>query len=277
VFDRDITVTQDSRDINLRHYLKVKDIFSFCKEADVKILGSIIEPQIRLNSAICEEGLQHQWGASVGRNILMHQPSNIISRAKAVTAAGSDARMSGCDMPVVINSGSGNQGLTVSMPVVEFAKAHLIENERLIRALTFSNLVAIRQKVKIGRLSAYCGAVNAATGAGAAITWLSGGDLGQIERSITNTLATISGMVCDGAKPSCAAKISVAIEAAFLGHALAMDQGGFDSGDGLVGETVEDTIDNIGTLASEGMEYTDEVIVSLMVDKNRVRKNSAPE
>ena len=257
----------EMRTHDIRNLLTVKEIVQFCEAVDVGLLKPIIEPQITLNSAICAEGLQHQWGSMVGRHLLGSSSSDLVTRAKAAAAAGSDARMSGCEMPVVINSGSGNQGITVSIPVIEFAREHAIPHEQLLRALAISNLVAIRQKVKIGRLSAYCGVVSAAIGSGAAITWLSQGTIVQIEETISNTLATISGMVCDGAKPSCAAKISVAIEAAFLGHTMAMEDLGFIPGDGLVGDTVEQTIDSIGYLASEGMEYTDRVIVSLMVDK----------
>ncbi|WP_320129739.1 L-serine ammonia-lyase, iron-sulfur-dependent, subunit alpha [uncultured Sphaerochaeta sp.] len=254
--------------VDKRTFLTIKGILSFSQQVALSQLLPIIEPQIVCNSAICEEGLLHKWGASVGSNILRTLEPTVQTRAKAVSAAGSDARMSGCEMPVVINSGSGNQGIAVSIPVIEFAKAHSIETERLVRALALSNLVAIRQKVKIGRLSAYCGAVSAAIGAGAAITWLSGGSAAQIDETISNTLAIISGMVCDGAKPSCAAKISVAVDAAFLGHSLAMAQDNFIAGEGLVSSNIEDTIDGIGRLASEGMEQTDSVILSLMV-KNR--------
>ncbi len=257
----------DAEDFDKRNLLTIDEIVQFIEHVDVKLLKPIIEPQIHLNSAICAEGLAHAWGAGVGRHLLGSSPTNIVTRAKATSAAGSDARMGGCELPVVINSGSGNQGITVSIPVIEYAKEHAITEERLLRALALSNLVAIRQKVKIGRLSAFCGAVSAAIGSGAAITYLSGGTQSQIENTIINTLATISGMVCDGAKPSCAAKISVAVDAAFLGHTMAMDDLGFVAGDGLVADSVEQTIDDIGTLASEGMECTDRVIVSLMVDK----------
>ncbi len=255
--------------VDIRNNLTIKNIIAFCEHVDVDLLKPIIEPQIVLNSAICAEGLNNQWGASIGKHMNSSEDSDFITRAKAKAAAGSDARMGGCEMPVVINSGSGNQGITVSIPVIEFARVNGIEDDNLLRALALSNLVAIRQKIKIGRLSAYCGAVSAAIGSAAAITWLSKGSIFQIEETISNTLATISGMVCDGAKPSCAAKISIAVEAAFLGHTLAMEHQGFSPGDGLVGDTVEETIDSIGLLASEGMEKTDEVIVSLMVDKKK--------
>ena len=260
---------QTAVETDIRNGLSVQNIIDFCEKVDVSALKPIIEPQIVLNTAICNEGLKNQWGASIGKHMKSTQDSEFSTRAKAKAAAGSDARMGGCEMPVVINSGSGNQGITVSIPVIEFAKTNNVSDETLYRALALSNLVSIRQKVKIGRLSAYCGAVSAAVGSAAAITWMSKGSIHQIEETITNTLATISGMVCDGAKPSCAAKISIAVEAAFLGHTLAMENQGFIPGDGLVGDSVEDTIDSIGVLASEGMERTDEVIVSLMVDKKK--------
>ena len=266
LFSKELVHDKIHREIDPRALLSIQGILDFSDQVALSSLLPIIEPQIACNSAICAEGLLHRWGASVGQNMLRTQDATIMTRAKAVAAAGSDARMGGCDMPVVINSGSGNQGITVSIPVIEYAKANKLSPERLVRALAISNLVAIRQKFKIGRLSAYCGAVSAAIGAGAAITWLSQGSAAQIDETITNTLATISGMVCDGAKPSCAAKISLAIEAAFLGHSLAMVHDNFQPGDGLVGANVEDTIDSFGTLASEGMEYTDTVILSLMVN-----------
>jgi L-cysteine desulfidase len=252
-------------DVDPRSFLTVKGILSFVREVPLSSLLPIIEPQIACNSAICAEGLSNKWGAAVGSTLLATPNPTVQQRAKAVAAAGSDARMSGCEMPVVINSGSGNQGITVSMPVLEFAKAHGIDARQQVRALALSNLVAVRQKVKIGRLSAYCGAVSAAIGAGAAITWLSGGTSDQVEKTISNTLAIASGMVCDGAKPSCAAKIAVAVDAAFLGHSLSMNNDNFAAGDGLVSSDVEHTIDDIGELAREGMAETDSVILSLMV------------
>ena len=174
--------------------------------------------------------------------------------------------MSGCVYPVVINSGSGNQGITVSVPVIVYCRRNDIPHEKLVRALAISNLIAIHQKTRIGRLSAYCGAVNAACGAATAITWLQGGSREQINETITNTLATISGMVCDGAKPSCAAKISLALEAAMMGHDLAMEDDNFLPGDGIVKNDVESTIIGVGEIASKGMVSTDETILNVMVN-----------
>lgn len=269
IFKGKSSIVQKTDAVDICNNLTIKNIIEFCESVDVDLLKPIIEPQIVFNNAICAEGLNNRWGASIGKHMHSSEDSDFVTRAKAKAAAGSDARMGGCEMPVVINSGSGNQGITVSIPVIEFARMNGIEDDTLLQALALSNLVAIRQKIKIGRLSAYCGAVSAAVGSAAAITWHSKGSTSQIEETISNTLATISGMVCDGAKPSCAAKISIAVEAAFLGHTLAMEHQGFSPGDGLVGDTVEETIDSIGLLASEGMEKTDEVIVSLMVDKKK--------
>lgn len=244
--------------------LSIEGILEFVEHADIEELRKVLGPQITLNTAICDEGLTHRWGASVGKNSY-GQATDLFGRIKARTAAGSDARMGGCNMPVVINSGSGNQGITVSVPVIEWAREHNIPEQKLLRALALSNLIAIRQKSVIGQLSAYCGVVCAAGGAATAITWLSGGNQQDIERTLSNTLATISGMVCDGAKASCAGKISVAVDAAFLGHSLAMEESAFVGGEGILGDSIEQTIDNIGVLANEGMDVTDQVIVSLML------------
>lgn len=245
--------------------LTVQDIITYCETVDLQEIELIIGRQIDFNSAICQEGLTQNWGAMVGKQILGYQGNSLLARLKAVTAAGSDARMSGCVSPVIINSGSGNQGLTVSMPVIEFASSINATKERTIRALALSNLVAIHQKTKIGWLSAYCGVSTAACGAGAGITWLCGGSPSQIDNTISNSLATISGMICDGAKPSCAAKIAIAVESAFLGHSMAMDKNNYVSGDGIVKNTLEETINGIGTIASLGMQETDKIILSVML------------
>lgn len=248
-----------------RSCMTVSDIVEYCEHVDLAVLRPIIEPQIAYNSMICKEGLEKDWGARVGKSILELEGDSLLSRMKATAAAGSDARMSGCVSPVVINSGSGNQGITVSMPVVEYAKAIGADNGTLLRALAMSNLIAIHQKTKIGRLSAYCGAVNAAVGAGAAITWLDHGTLDQINETITNALASISGMICDGAKPSCAAKIALAVESAVFGHHMAMHGDRFAAGEGIVKENVEATIDGVAIIASEGMHETDSKILSVML------------
>jgi len=189
------------------------------------------------------------------------------TRAVARSAAGSDARMSGCAMPVVINSGSGNQGMTVSLPVIEFADEMGATKEALYRALVLSNLIAIHQKLQIGKLSAYCGAVSAACGSGAGIAYLRGGDYELICDTITNTLANVSGIVCDGAKPSCAAKIASAVDAAIMAQDMAFDGKSFKAGDGLVTEDVEGTISNIGRMGKLGMKSTDVEILNMMIKK----------
>lgn len=249
-----------------RSVLSVDGIIEFGETADLSLFAPIIEEQIRCNSAICEEGLKNKWGVNIGQYLLETREKDFITEAKATAAAGSDARMSGCVYPVVINSGSGNQGITVSVPVIVYCRRNSIGHEKLVRALAISNLIAIHQKTRIGRLSAYCGAVNAACGAATAITWLQGGTREQINETITNTLATISGMVCDGAKPSCAAKISLALEAAMMGHDLAMEDDNFLPGDGIVKGDVESTIIGVGEIASKGMVSTDETILNVMVN-----------
>ena len=265
IFSRDSSEENINASLTDRSGLSVASIISFAENVDADLLAPIIEPQIRCNTAICEEGIKHKWGSNIGQYLLQSRSDDFITAAKAASAAGSDARMSGCVSPVIINSGSGNQGITVSIPVIEYAKRSGVSHERLLRALAISNLTAIHQKTKIGRLSAYCGAVNAACGAAAAITWLQGGTQRQIDETISNTLATISGMVCDGAKPSCAAKIALAVEAAMMGHDLAMENDNFLPGDGIVKEDVEDTISGVGEIASKGMAATDETILNVMV------------
>ena len=267
VFQKDSSSEENMNEsLTDRSVLSVDGIIEFCETADLSLFAPIIEEQIRCNSAICEEGLRNKWGVNIGQYLLETREQDFITEAKATAAAGSDARMSGCVYPVVINSGSGNQGITVSVPVIVYCRRNGIEHEKLVRALAISNLIAIHQKTRIGRLSAYCGAVNAACGAATAITWLQGGTRDQIKETITNTLATISGMVCDGAKPSCAAKISLALEAAMMGHDLAMEDDNFLPGDGIVKSDVESTIIGVGEIASKGMVSTDETILNVMVN-----------
>ena len=267
VFQKDSSSEENMNEsLTDRSVLSVDGIIEFGETADLSLFAPIIEEQIRCNSAICEEGLRNKWGVNIGQYLLETREQDFITEAKATAAAGSDARMSGCVYPVVINSGSGNQGITVSVPVIVYCRRNDIEHEKLIRALAISNLIAIHQKTRIGRLSAYCGAVNAACGAATAITWLQGGTRDQIKETITNTLATISGMVCDGAKPSCAAKISLALEAAMMGHDLAMEDDNFLPGDGIVKSDVESTIIGVGEIASKGMVSTDETILNVMVN-----------
>ena len=267
VFQKDSSSEENMNEsLTDRSVLSVDGIIEFGESADLSLFAPIIEEQIRCNSAICEEGLKNKWGVNIGQYLLETREKDFITEAKATAAAGSDARMSGCVYPVVINSGSGNQGITVSVPVIVYCRRNSIGHEKLVRALAISNLIAIHQKTRIGRLSAYCGAVNAACGAATAITWLQGGTREQIKETITNTLATISGMVCDGAKPSCAAKISLALEAAMMGHDLAMEDDNFLPGDGIVKGDVESTIIGVGEIASKGMVSTDETILNVMVN-----------
>lgn len=244
--------------------LNVRDILEYAETADLGDVETTLSGQIEMNQAIAEEGLTHAWGAEVGRTLLKTRGSDLRVRAAARPAAGSDARMSGCSLPVVINSGSGNQGMTVSLPVIEYARELGVSRDRLIRALALSNLIAIRQKVLIGKLSAYCGAVSAACGSGAGIAFLRGGGYRQISDTIANTLGNVGGIVCDGAKPSCAAKIASAVDAAVLAQDMAFEGKAFGDGEGLVSEDVERTIENIGTVGREGMRETDRVILRIM-------------
>ena len=251
---------------NAAKSLNVGGILTFAEKARLEENGlrELLERQIECNSRIAEEGLSHPYGACVGATLLRHFGESASVRAQAYAAAGSDARMGGCEMPVVINSGSGNQGLTVTLPVLEYARELGKDHETVLRALLVSNLVAIRIKAAYGRLSAFCGAVSAAAGSGAAITWLRGGTETQIETTIVNTLADISGRVCDGAKASCASKIASAVGTAILVSCMSMDSKGFAAGEGLVKQNVEQTIDTIGRMASEGMAETDKKILQLM-------------
>lgn len=249
--------------------LNVKDILAFAREVDVNELKPILKRQIDMNCAIAKEGLTKDYGAQVGRTLLDTYGLDVKTRARAVAAAGSDARMSGCSLPVVINSGSGNQGMTVSLPVIEYAKELGLSDEELYRALAVSNLIAIHQKKYIGSLSAYCGAVSAACGAGASITYMHGGSYEQVCSTIVNTIANVGGIVCDGAKPSCAAKIASSVEAAILAHHMSMRQHVFKAGEGLVGNDVEETIKSIGYIGRVGMKKTDVEILKIMLEKTR--------
>ncbi len=253
-----------------RSWLTVEKILTFADTVDLTEVQPILERQIEYNSLISEEGLKNSYGINAGQHLLTAaQKENALTfkiKAQAAAAAGADARMSGCTLPVVTNSGSGNQGLTVSLPVIAFAKEQKLSNEQLLRGLLVSNLLAVHQKTAIGRLSAYCGAVSAACASGAAITYLSGGSYDQVCKTITNTLAVMSGMVCDGAKPSCAAKVASSVDAAITAHYLAMDNTVLQAGDGIVKDNIEKTIAGIGRMASEGMRTTDKVILQIMVE-----------
>lgn len=247
--------------------LTLADILTFAETVPLEMVQSILENQLQCNLAIAEEGLNGTWGANVGKTLLKHLGDSWQVRAAAYAAAGSDARMAGCEMPVVINSGSGNQGMTASLPVYIYAQHIGADREKLIRALTLSNLVALYQKNQLGKLSAYCGAVSAATGSGAAIAWLSGGDEVCIERAITNTIADVSGIVCDGAKSSCAAKIASSVFSAIMGYYMAADGNVFQPGEGLVGETLADTVNSYTRMGRVGMASTDIAILNMMIGK----------
>ncbi|WP_040949778.1 serine dehydratase subunit alpha family protein [Gorillibacterium massiliense] len=252
-------------DRNDRTLLNVQDIVEFSSIVDISAVEGIILWQIALNTTISQEGLTGDWGASIGKVLLKEYGGHITNLAKAAAAAGSDARMNGCELPVVIVSGSGNQGMTASLPVIEYAKELRSSDEELIRALVVSNLVTIHQKTGIGRLSAFCGVVSAGCGAGAGIAFLHGGDYESIAHTIVNSLAMISGMVCDGAKSSCAAKIAEAVDAGILGFKMSKNGKQFVDGDGLVSKDVDNTISNIGRMASVGMKETDKEILKIMV------------
>lgn len=250
--------------------LNVKEIVRFAENVQMKDVEKTLRRQIEYNYAISEEGLKNSWGAQIGRILQEEEGDSLKWRLIARAAAGSDARMSGCSMPVIINSGSGNQGMTCSLPVIEYAKAKGKTEEELMRALCISNLIAQDQKRYIGALSAYCGVVCAAAGAGAALTYLCGGSEEQIENTVINTIANIGGMVCDGAKPSCAAKISSALQSAFLGHQMAMRGIRFEAGDGIVMDNAEDTVKAVGYVGKEGMKQTDIEILNLMIGKTKL-------
>ena len=248
-----------------RSLLNMKDILDFARTVDIEDVREVLERQIDYNWAIAEEGIRGNYGANIGSVLLDMEGESVRVRAKAMAAAGSDARMNGCELPVVINSGSGNQGITASVPVIVYAKDMKVSHETLLRALTLSNLTAIHQKTAIGRLSAYCGAVSAGAGAGAGIAYLHGGDYKEIVHTVVNALAIVSGIVCDGAKASCAAKIASAVDAGILGYQMYIRGQQFYGGDGIVTKGVEETLKNVGRLGKEGMKATNEEIIRIMI------------
>jgi L-cysteine desulfidase len=257
------TVDPDAPDYTL---LTMKDIYDFAVTADINDVSAVLDKQIELNSAISQEGLENDYGANIGKVLLKAYGSDIKTRAKAAAAAGSDARMNGSCLPVVINSGSGNQGITASMPVIEYAKELGSSKEKLYRALLISNLVTLHQKTGIGRLSAYCGAVSAGAGAGAGIAYLCGGDFETVIHTVVNALAITSGIICDGAKSSCAAKIAFAVDAGIMGYEMYKNGQQFYGGDGVILKGVENTIRNIGRLGRIGMKETDKEIIKMMTE-----------
>lgn len=249
-----------------RSLLNVKDIYEFANIVQIDDINDIISRQIEYNMSIAKEGLKNNWGANIGSTLLKVYGDDVKTKAKAYAAAGSDARMSGCEMPVVINSGSGNQGITASLPVIIYALENNVCDDLLYRSLVISNLCTIHQKTGIGRLSAYCGAVSAGVGAGCGIAYLLGGDYKTIAHTMVNALAIVSGIVCDGAKPSCAAKIASSVDAGILGYYMYQNGYEFKGGDGIVSKGVENTIKNISRLGSQGMKETDKEIIKIMCD-----------
>lgn len=256
---------EDESGLTDRTLLNIEDILDFANTVDVEDVREVLTRQIEYNTAISQEGLRGDYGANIGSVLLETYGDSVLVRAKAAAAAGSDARMNGCELPVIINSGSGNQGMTTSLPVIEYAKELGASEEQLLRALTLSNLVTIHQKSYIGRLSAFCGAVSAGAGAGAGIAYLLDGSYDVIIHTIVNALGNVSGIVCDGAKASCAAKIASAVEAGILGYHMYKNGQQFYRDDGIVGPGVEATIQNVGRLGKLGMKQTNEEIIKIMV------------
>ncbi len=250
-----------------RSLLDIAGAVEFAERVPLSLIEPLLERQIGYNLAICEEGLRNDYGARVGKILLRAYGDGVANLAKATAAAGSDARMNGCELPVVIVSGSGNQGITASVPVAVYARHIGADRETLLRAVVLADLVTIHLKSGIGRLSAYCGAVSAGVGAGAGICFLHGGRLDEVSHTVVNGLAIASGLICDGAKSSCAAKIAAAVDAGLLGFEMNRDGSQFYGGDGILEHGVERTIDNIGDLARIGMRSTDEEIIRLMIDE----------
>ena len=250
-----------------RSCLSVEGVLDFASTCNLEDVRALIERQIDYNYAIAEEGMRHSWGANIGSVLKEHYGVGIYSRARYMAAAGSDARMSGCEMPVIIVSGSGNQGITASVPVVEYAKELNVSRDQMVRAVLLSDLLTIHLKTGIGRLSAYCGAVSAGCSAGAAIAYLHGGGFREIAHTLVNSRAIVSGMICDGAKASCAAKISAAVDAGLVGYSMFRSGQQFRGGDGIVTKGVEETIRNIGRLGRLGMRETDREIIRIMTNQ----------
>lgn len=245
--------------------LSIERIVDFAEVLDVEDVRGCVGRQLQYNLAIAREGIEHSWGANIGSVILNQQGCSTNRRAAAYAAAGSDARMSGCEMPVIILSGSGNQGITASVPVAIYAEAFGSTEEELLKAVAVSDLVTIHQKTGIGRLSAYCGAISAGCGAGAGIAYLHGGRHEAVAHTVVNSVAILSGTICDGAKPSCAAKIAAAVDAGILGYNMYLENQQFFGGDGIVTKGADKTVSNVGRLAREGMRETDRTILEIML------------
>ncbi|MFP4478665.1 MAG: serine dehydratase subunit alpha family protein [Candidatus Izemoplasmatales bacterium] len=248
-----------------RSFLTIESIINFAENADPIRLKKILSRQIEDNMAISEKGINGQFGVEIGKTILKHDKT-IFGKIKAYTAAASEARMSGCSLPVITNSGSGNQGIASSIPIIIYANYLGVSEEKKLRALVLSNLLTIYQKGYIGRLSAFCGAISATVSSGATLTFLEGGSAEQVKMTITNALANVSGVVCDGAKPSCASKIVTGLEASFLGHHIAMENKQYNPLSGILKDSADHTITAVGKMASEGMKDTDKVILAMMLE-----------
>ena len=258
------TIVEESGDEPDYTLLNVMDIVEYADNVKLDTLRPYLLRQIELNMAIAEEGISGEWGANIGK-VMLSMGGDTSRKARAYAAAGSDARMSGCEMPVCIISGSGNQGITASVPVKIYADEMGKSEEELLRALIVSDLITIHQKTGIGTLSAYCGAISAGVGAGAGICYLHGGKFSEIAHTLVNSVAILSGTICDGAKPSCAAKIAMAVEAGIMGYEMWKMGSQFHGGDGIVTKGVENTIKNVGRLAKEGMSDTDREIIEIML------------
>ncbi len=247
--------------------ITVEEILDFVQTMDIEDVAPMVERQIQYNMDIAREGMSKPYGANIGKVLMKHHSPTVMTRARAMAAAGSDARMSGCEKPVVILSGSGNQGITASVPVVVYAQELGCSREQMLRAVTLSDLLTVHLKSGIGCLSAYCGAVSAGCAAGAAIAYLQGGGYKEICHTLVNSLAIISGVVCDGAKSSCAAKIAFAVEAGIYGSQMYAEGQQFYGGDGIVTKGVENTIRNVGRLGHDGMKETDKEIIRIMMEQ----------
>lgn len=268
LFLADSIPTEETEEDKSDTLFSVENIIAFANQVAIEKVKPLLDRQILYNESISNEGFSGNWGAMVGRSLVQnYDASDVRIRARAKAAAGSDARMGGCPMPVIINSGSGNQGLTVSLPVIEYARELQTTDELLYRALVLANLIAIHQKQQLGALSAFCGVVFAAAGAASGIAYLHGGGYPEISKTITNTLANIGGMLCDGAKPSCAVKISSALEAAIIGFEMGTKElRAFSEGEGLVSGELERTITNFTRVGKDGMSETDRLILSIMLE-----------
>ena len=268
IFDDSLHLHEDSED-SYTGFLNLSDIYTFACSADLSgELGTLLRKQIQYNIAICQAGLQQKWGASIGQLLTNSTAdrTHVDIMACAFAAAGSDARMSGSPLPVIINSGSGNQGITITAPVYVYAKALQVTEEKMLRALLLGNLLSLYQKSLIGKLSAYCGAVSAGSAAGASIAFLRGATVEQVSHAFANAVACVSGILCDGAKPSCAFKIASSVYAGILAQKMALSGNNLHGGDGIVGATPDDTVRNVGKLAKEGLSEVDHLILEMMYD-----------